>query len=301
MKYSSNQAIIWSLLLLLGISGCGEDSIDTADSKAESAESAGVASADQTAKPSANTKSAKVDLAKACPDPSQTVVGLCIGMSVAEVEAAIKAQLPDTSISQKRGSFRYTDGVQKLSTEPYVSQIFAENVSTDEGYEVYFTAPPSESQVMMIKRWQGAEGANFPPIDKYVEAMINKYGEPEFINSKPQGSLQRTVIRWLFPSDGANCAQNPDTEDLFVGLNMNPTIDHAARLRNAGLNPDECARILQAQLYAPSKEVSVTSVQVYFSDLALGANASAETIAWLESLDEEAKKARLENADAPKL
>ncbi|MAT91169.1 MAG: hypothetical protein CME59_01060 [Halioglobus sp.] len=221
-------------------------------------------------------------------------------MSVAEAEAAIRAYAPTMPMAHTRSAFRYSDGVERLSTATYVSEIQAESSHPDEGFSVYFTAPPGEPRVKMIKRWQGAEGANLPPMAVYINAMIDKYGEPVLNASVPQGSRPSVILRWHFPADAALCA-DVGPQGWVVGMHQAATIDYVARLRAAGQEPETCASILQARLTAPSEDVSVTHVQMELSDLALGATSATATLAWLDETEQEARRARLENAEAPRL
>lgn len=292
-------ALVVMVVLLWGCSGDDADSArPEVAAGPESAASGTPAESPKTA--SVAEDPAPVDLDAACPDKTQTVVGLCLGMSVAEVEAAIKAHAPEMPLRKKQSGFRYSDGVQQLSTDPYVSEIQAESNNPDEGFAVTFTAPPGEPRAAFIQRWQGAEGANLPPIAKYAEALIGKYGNPAINVSRPQGSMPSTILRWLFPADGTVCSDE-GLDEWLTQLRMNPGFDNEARLRESGIAPSDCAKVLQIRLTAPSPDVSVTHFSLELSDPALAATSSTRTLNWMVELEEGAKRTRLENAEPPKL
>lgn len=298
------------LAAVLACTACDEspDQKEVADSSAASTKEKSVES--QAAKPP-KAKAAET-VSYECPSDAPTVIGICLGLTPEQVIAALKAHNEDIPIQKATGSYDYTDGAQKLRTEPFVSRIRAEPRTPDVYFEFHFTAPPGESKLTHMQRTLGQEGNNMPAMDKFTDGLIAKYGEPDYrYDGETHNELFRH-LRWDFPDGRVLCTDVPLEEGngLGKGLVSNATgkvgpsgaVQIAARLADKGVaDPAQCGKWLQVQLRTYAKEEPVRMVTMELSDFATTWTSANKTFAWLDKLEADARKERLQGAEMPEL
>lgn len=287
---------------ILCISSCGDDS--GTKQPVQSQQSGAVATEPAVAEQPEVTTEVTTGFSYECPDDTLTIVDICVGMPPDQVKAMLLKRDPEVQISERLASFSYSDGAEQLRTEPYLERVRAETAS-DEYYEFHFTAPPGEGKLVYMSRTLGSE-ANLPPIDRFMAALEDNYGEPSFRHRGQAGSLVGT-LRWDFPEGRVSCSEKPQNDSGLVlemtGRVSFSQLDHQIqKVRERGVaDPADCAAWLQVYIQTFNETDPVRSVDMKLTDFALGVAEARETIAWLDQKEAEARAARLENAQVPDL
>lgn len=225
------------------------------------------------------------------------IVGLRLGMKVAEAEAAIRAYNPVLLLQppvERVLQYRVFDQTRK--TEPFASYVLAvTNKKQKDDIYIYFS--PSEPRVVAIRRLHN----NFdPPImqDSYREALFDKYGEPDAVKTDQHADeAHRTVwYQWHIGEAKTQCERRPlgaatPIEGAFgsLGEGTGPVetgevLQHIApsgSMQNVDAQgPADCATLLTYQLaYDPLG--SATGILV---DVAAAAEAEQAMSAWIEDM-----------------
>ena len=130
------------------------------------------------------------------------IVGLKLGMTVAEAKAALLAYRVDPAIQEQRQYFTYSDGVNhNLKTEDFVTSIGAtRQADSNDNFSVFFSPGPKGGRVVAVIRTVASP--NNPPVrSKYRDALIKKYGPPT-----TEGI---STIQWDFPAGKIQCIAGP--------------------------------------------------------------------------------------------
>lgn len=241
-----------------------------------------------------------------CPEDQPTIVDICLGLTPEQVTAAIEKHNPNLVIKQKQTSFNYTDGAQQLRTDPFVSEISAEDNVKDEYFKFVFTAPPAGSKLTHMNRAMGSD-SNLPAIEPFITGLVNNYGEPTFRHRGRNGSALNGTLRWDFPDGRVLCGDSPQpnsglvlrTGALTPGVDIDTMI---ANLRSEGVaDPAQCSRWLQIHIQTFAENEPVRSVDMQLTDLAGALAGGLTTYAWLEETEAQARAKRLEDAELPDL
>ncbi len=145
--------------------------------------------------------------------PSFDIVGLRLGMTESEAVNAIRAYDGTLRILSVQSAFGYSDGVQQLKTEPFLSRIEGRSAkqkpgSTRPDLVVHFTPPPSAGRVWAIEREEGID-ADQPSAEQFVGALTQKYGKPTAV------SPGNSSLAWDFPPGRPNCILRPPDRPGF--------------------------------------------------------------------------------------
>lgn len=243
------------------------------------------------------------------------VVGLKLGMTLEEAQAAIAAYNPDLQIQppvQKILQYRVANETRK--TEPFLSYLFAVSgkKQSDDIY-VYFSLPPGEPRAVAITRQHN----NFdPPIPRevYRKALIEKYGEPAATEKDIYGDESHKLhwYQWHIGDGKVQCvphiAGGREVEGQFgsiaataieAGQTFQRITDPAtgAMLNAEARDPSDCAVLLTYQLvYDP-----MFSAQGTLIDVAAAAKSEQEMTAWIDELVRKAEEEIQSSPAAPKL
>jgi len=249
---------------------------------------------------------AKAQVGYNCPEDQPTIVDICLGLTPEQVTAAIEKHNPNLAIRQKQTSFNYTDGAQQLRTDPFISEIRAEDDVKDEYFEFVFTAPPAGSKLTHVSRTMGSD-SNLPAIEPFMAGLVKNYGEPTFRHRGTSGSFIKGTLRWDFPDGRVLCGDPPQegsglmlrTGALTPGVDIDTMI---ANLRSEGVaDPAQCTKWLQVHIQTFDENEPVRSVDMQLTDLAGALAGGIATYAWLEETEAQARAERLEGAEMPDL
>jgi len=241
-------------------------------------------------------------LAAAAPAEAEDrdIIGLRLGMAVAEVKAALTAYDPAITIDEHWQYFIYSDGINHgLQTKAFLAyidayrQVISGNHWGSEGISVFFSSPPEEARVVAVTRTLD----NTPdPLtsQQFREALVAKYGAP--------ASESSHEVRWLFPEGKVDCVLNSGsyhpTHDDFLQHVFQGGI--AGRMNNPQAKDlSDCAAYLVYRVGTGSLPAS--SVTALMVDVAAKAGSELAANDWVDALAEAARKARESGATAPKL
>ncbi|MCA8927783.1 MAG: hypothetical protein KDC18_06910 [Alphaproteobacteria bacterium] len=238
--------------------------------------------------------------ARAADGSEADIVGLTLGMTVAEAEAAIKAYNPDLHIQPPvQKIYQYRVGNKTHKTDPFVSYIFAvSGKKQHDSIYVYFSLPPSEPRAIAISRIHN----NFdPPISReaYIEALHEKYGPPQAseIDATNDNKRQTHRYQWLIGDGKVQCLRaipggyKVDGPYGSVGASTGaiesgrilPAIQNSTTgkmIAPDATSPDDCAVLLTYSLaYDP-----LGSAKGVLVDVAAAARSEAGVAAWIDSL-----------------
>jgi hypothetical protein len=249
---------------------------------------------------------AKAQVSYDCPDDEPTMIDICLGLTPEQVAAALEKHSPGLEIRQNQTTFNYTDGAQQLRTDPFVSQIGAEDGIKDEYFRFVFTGPPGEGRLTHMTRGMGS-AANLPPIEPLIAGLIKNYGEPAFRYRGVYGGANIATLRWDFPQGRVLCGGPPQQDNGLVMMDggLTPGVDidgMIARLSSQGIaDPARCTGWLQVYIQTFDDNEPVRSVEMKLTDLAGALAGGLATYAWLEETEAKARADRLEAAEMPDL
>lgn len=200
-------------------------------------------------------------------DEAVDIVGIRLGMSLEEAQAAIREYDPKLALQPPvRKTLRYQAGRATRETEPFVSYVFAiTNKKQKDDIYVYFSLPPGEPRVVAIERMHN----NFdPPISReaYRSALLEKYGEPDagMHDPTPDESRRQVWYQWHV-GDGKQCARTFDggrkVEGDFGSLSASNVEKGEVHTRLE--SPADCAALLTYELnYDPLFSAKGTLIDV---------------------------------------
>lgn len=241
-------------------------------------------------------------LAAAAPAEAEDrdIIGLRLGMTVAEAKAALTAYDPAIRIDEHWQYFVYSDGVNHgLQTEEFLAYIDATrqvvngNHWGSEGISVFFSSPPEEARIVAVTRTLD----NTPdPLtsQQFREALVVKYGAP--------ASESSFEMRWLFPEGKVDCVLNSGSYHPTQGDFLRHVFQGgvAGRMNNPQAKDiADCAAYLVYRVGTGSLPASnVTALMI---DVAGKAGSELAASDWVHDLAEAARKTRESGATAPKL
>lgn len=228
------------------------------------------------------------------------IVGLRLGMTVEEAQAALTAYDPAMAVDIYRQHYVYSDGAgTPLKTDDFVAYIQGSRTVVDgnlwgsESFELYFTPTPENQRLAYIKRSQ-SNLPNPPTGQQYSDALIGKYGEP--------ANQDSTSLRWQFPASKKNCTGSVGSYSPSRG-NFNRLVfengDPTRFIKRDVTDLSQCASLLEYQIgpsTSPAAYVTATMI-----DVAATAAGELRANAWVNELADNARKAREAKATKPKL
>lgn len=243
------------------------------------------------------------------------IVGLKLGMTLEEAQAAIAAYNPDLKIQPPvHKVIQYRVGNETRKTEPFLSYLFAVSgkKQSDDIY-VYFSLPPGEPRAIAITRLHN----NFdPPIPRevYRKALIEKYGEPAATEKDIYGDESQKLhwYQWHIGDGKVQCVPHipggREVEGQFgsiaataieAGQAFQRITDPAtgAMLNAEASDPSDCAVLLTYQLVRDP----MFSAQGTLIDVAGAAKSEQEMSAWIDELVRQAEEEIQSSPAAPKL
>ncbi len=236
--------------------------------------------------------------------PNWDVVGVQLGMSEQQAVAAIKAHAPTAQVTMNSLKFSYNDGAKRQDTAAFTSGLIARISLTDqdqETLELEFSAPPLEQRLISLRRTLTSY-ANPPALERMMDTLEQKYGKPATVQTYGIGMIS-TDLAWV-QADRKPCGK-VDKGLLLPPVSQTPDALrwYAVQQKNqlAPADPSQCSAVLQAKLKTKSGGSSVVSMEFMMTDPGYGVPAMQATSKWLADQEANARKARLNSGDTPKL
>ncbi|MEX1035724.1 MAG: hypothetical protein WDZ54_07185 [Sneathiella sp.] len=231
------------------------------------------------------------------------IVGIELGMSVEEVEAAIKDYNPELKLDRTQFYMNYSDGVNKLRTEDYVRMVTTAPHRVD-SFMVTFAALPDDPEVLAFERVHKMKNE---PVDRavYYQALVDKYGKPSLEAEDPRSKTM--FIQWYLGEDKVNCKPARLQPGPRVGVDVSLTSSLVKEIRN----PDgsmkltdakeigDCAVVMEYRLVGNP----VTKASGAVLDVAAAAKNELNVATWMEELSQKAREelAKSSKSAKPKL
>jgi hypothetical protein len=126
------------------------------------------------------------------------VLGVKLGMTVAEVKNVLTGDGVDADIKEHRQHYTYSDGVvHGLKTEDFIYYIDAiRTAENTDNLSIFFSPGPLGGRVVAVTR-AVTNQTNPPTRSQYVNALTEKYGEPT--------SADISTLQWDFPAEKNQC------------------------------------------------------------------------------------------------
>jgi hypothetical protein len=119
------------------------------------------------------------------------IVGLRLGMTEAEVMAALKAFDSRVQVAQKRmARYRYSDGINGLQTPPFLDEL--EVRAGTSVFRIWFASPPAEPRTYAIHRYS-QDDKTAPTQQQFAGALTAKFGPTQ---SHYLANTGTTVMQW---------------------------------------------------------------------------------------------------------
>lgn len=236
--------------------------------------------------------------------PDWDVVGLKLGMSEQQAVAAVKAHAPTAKITMNSLKFSYNDGAKRQDTAGFTSGLVARIPLSDQDQETLqleFSAPPLEQRLISLRRTLTSY-ANPPALERMMDTLTQKYGKPATVQTYGIGMIS-TDLAWA-QADRKPCGR-VDKGLLLPPVSQTPDAlrwyADQQKKRLAPTDPSQCSAVLQAKLKTKSGGSSVVSMEFLMADPGYGVPAMQATSKWLADQEANARKARLNSGDTPKL
>lgn len=233
--------------------------------------------------------------------PGLDIVGLRLGMTVAEAKAGLKAYDPAAKIAEHRQYYSYSDGVNNGLRSPdfvfYIGmsrKIIEGNQWGDEAISLFFSPTSNDQRVTAIIRRQH-NTPNPPTGLQYRDALIKKYGAPI---DESSGRL-----RWEFPAGKVDCTVGVGTYSPTRGKFLKYVFQGGVpgTFNKRGITDlSQCASSLEYALgfNLPGPASNVTATMIDVEGTARGEIRANE---WIDAMTEKARKAREAKGKAPTL
>ncbi|MDJ0926976.1 MAG: hypothetical protein QNJ73_04920 [Gammaproteobacteria bacterium] len=231
-------------------------------------------------------------------DIDADILGVRLGMTADEVIAALQAYKPDWESDPIFNTVEELAGVTRERPTPDTPGAFAPRIMINdrprENIDVHLAQPPAENRVLRIERNQSSSAfaTQNTSLEVYVNALIEKYGEPA--ERPPQRNPDLAVLKWLYPADGADC--NPFK---VSGAPMNRK-NWPTNPNQFAYPPDQCAAVLVYSVTANDGIVSGIAARLENPGQSyLSQQAAAEYLNQVRA--DAAEKARQQATDKPVL
>ncbi len=231
------------------------------------------------------------------------IVGIKLGMTEQEALAAIKAHSPQAQVTTNSLKFTYHDGAKQQETESFKSGLVVRVPKTGqdgETIQVEFSAPPLEQRVISLRRTLSSY-ADPPALERMISTVTQKYGKPTTESKYGIGHVT-TQFGWA-EANRKPCGK-VDKGLLLPPVSQAPNLrwyELQQRNKLAPADPTQCSPVLQAKLTTAPGGSSVVTMEFQMTDPGHGVAAMQATAKWLADLEAQARKARLNSGDAPKL
>jgi hypothetical protein len=154
---------------------------------------------------------------------SADIVGLKLGMSLADVKRALAAHSTTMNVDEQFGI------VNNVAATKYLSWVIARNpkgapAGSSDAIGVHFAPPPNAHRAVFIERFTGFQPKELPLYDTIRAALVKKFGQPSF--------SQEGMMLWTYDANGTQIvdASTPGRCAKF------PPIDPPARGQNVMFN-----------------------------------------------------------------
>jgi hypothetical protein len=250
--------------------------------------------------------------------PDWDILGLKLGMTEAEVRAALQAYDPNGKIGVHQAAFQYSDKINSFSTPAFLSRLELRTTQTSGQVvlpktfvRVWFSGPTSEARAIAILR-EESNVANAPSGEQFLQTLASKYGQPTVADrnrtpiweeqGKPSclwiaygSSLPKEINHTLFSS---NLIHKTDFSESVAALERRQ--QGSSGEIGIDLPPDlaACGAFLYYLGTTNSPARSFTGAM--FDVGAIVATQRARN-AWVQQMEDEAVKKREGKAEAPRL
>jgi len=236
--------------------------------------------------------------------PDWDIVGIKLGMTEQQARTAIRAHSEQATIDEKTLKFTFNDGAKQQETPSFLATISAQipgpaNTSDTESIKLEFSAPPLEQRVIGVRRALSAY-KNPPPLDRMLDSLTQKYGTP--LNDATYGiGVKNRILTWA-EADKALCGG----EKFFLpGARQSPSeLRMFYQWQQQQLAPadlSQCGAQMRANMDYREGGASVNVLVIEMNDYGYLLPALEATASWLSDLEAEARTARLESGDVPRL
>jgi hypothetical protein len=235
------------------------------------------------------------------------IAGIRLGMTEAEVRAALKAFDPGLKITPVRGVFNYSDGVNPiLKTPEFLDRLEGSTGNQGASIEVYFSGPVGEVRVIGVSR--RAMVSNPPTRAQFNQSLMTKYGRPAGFSN---GSQNQPVwesdeksscvrVRDHKGQTGINLGAGNLGKMLMTNANTEQFLTSRRANAAKGLMPAEptqCGAFLS--YFYTTDPVSSFDANLYDLGAMVATERSRKT--WVKQLQEEAVKKRQGLGKTPSL
>lgn len=240
--------------------------------------------------------------------PDWDIVGVRLGMTEAEVKAALKAFAPSAKITTYNSSFPYYDGVSNFQTPQFLNSVDVRVDNLGNGVKAWFSGPVGEARVIAVAR-RHFSNTNPPSLGQFDQSLTAKYGQstgmyqtdsptweesgkPSCIRIRDQGSQTRIYLSG--PLQQSAQTFNP----------MNDVTGDLEKKRGGlakGLLP---ADLTTCGAFVFYNRTNINPVKMFYAGLFdVGAIVATERSrnAWVDQLQAEAVRKREGKGQAPRL
>lgn len=138
--------------------------------------------------------------------PDWDMMGLKLGMTEAEVRAALQAYDAKGKIIASNSAYSYSDKVTRFSTPPFLNtlELRITRLSIETPLKVWFSGPIGDARAIAILR-QEYNIPNPPTGEQFMRTLAGKYGEPSTLNSANVPTWEETgKPSCIWVASGAN-------------------------------------------------------------------------------------------------
>lgn len=229
------------------------------------------------------------------------IVGLKLGMTPAEAQAALKSHDAGLAIATGQSHFTYTDGTKQFNTDPFLSTMEARRRGSRQAtpeFVLHFTPPPNGGTLWAIDRRE-VISENQPTLAQYTEALKQKYGAPTAV-SRNGGSLA-----WDLPAGRTACLRDPRDPGFPVfrprsNADLAFLLRHAQQTKRAPADLSQCAIQLNYVLSTTGGQ-TISQFEALLVDIPAYAAASRAASEFVRGLENKVNAARESKGKAPAL
>ena len=208
------------------------------------------------------------------------VLGVHLGMTIAEVRSAFKAYDPNAHVVENTSGIGYYDGVESITIETYISQLATSFPSKGGGLTVDFTRPPEGGRVINIER-HSPQNAQLPPYESIKSALVKKYGRPYHVQENTNGGR----LYWSFPEGETQC--------LLINRAKNFKVNQVNYNLSA---PESCASVLHYSMRSNTPGGPVSWIVANTVDVSEIVRNTKVSEAWRKQKEAEGRAARSEKS-----